>query len=308
MKPKRYRVLACLVLLVCLWMIQPSGARGWGFHGHALSGRIAAMKLPVDMPGFFRRSVDQLSYLNPEPDRWKERAEADIDKATTAASIDHYIDLEYVPAGAFNAPTRYDFGLEMIKAGRKATDAGFAPYRMLELFQRVRIEFRLWRVEQNRTRRGWIEQRIINDAGLLGHYLSDGANPHHTSIHHNGWVGANPNGYTVFSRERGFHFRFEDEFVGSRIQINDVLPLVSGNARVLDKTRDEIIAYLRRSHARLEELYILDKREAFSATTTSIDHKKFAAARLAAGAEMLRDLWWTAWVTSTVPPNPTLAK
>lgn len=298
------RVLAGVALLTCVWVLQPSEVRGWGPHGHALSGRVAAMKVPAEMPRFFRKSVDQLSYLNPEPDRWKDRVESDIDKAITSGSLDHYIDLEYVPEGALNSPTRYDFGVELVKAGRKATDAGFLPYRMLEVFQRVRIEFRLWRGEKDRRRREWIEQRIINDAGVLGHYVSDGANPHHTTMHHNGWVGANPNGYTVYSRERGFHFRFEDEFVGSHIQINDVLPLVGSNPRVIEKPREEMIAYLRRSYARLEELYQLDKREQFSATTTSIDHKKFAAARLAAGAEMLRDLWWTAWVTSSLPATP----
>ncbi len=298
------RILPCLFVMGMLWAMTPSTVRGWGSHGHALSGRVAAMKVPVDMPRFFRRSVDQLSYLNPEPDRWKERAESDIDKAITSASIDHYIDIEYVPDGALNAPTRHEFGAELVKSGRKATDAGFAPYRILELFQRLRIEFRLWRVERNRTQREWIEQRIINDAGVLGHYVSDGANPHHTTMHHNGWVGANPKGFTVYSRDRGFHFRFEDEYVRSHIQLNDVLPLVAGNARVLDKTRDEVIAYLKRSQAKVEELYLLDKKEAFGETTTSVEHKQFASARLAAGAEMLRDLWWTAWVTSALPPAP----
>ncbi|MEP7270310.1 MAG: hypothetical protein ABI882_02340 [Acidobacteriota bacterium] len=303
------RVLMILLVVGALSAMKPVSVRGWGPHGHALSGRVAAMKVPVDMPRFFRKSVDHLSYLNPEPDRWKDRVESDIDKAITSASVDHYIDLEYVPDGALNAPTRYDFGVEMVKAGRKATDAGFVPYRILELFQRLRIEFRLWRVEQNRTQREWIEQRIINDAGLLGHYVSDGANPHHTTIHHNGWVGANPNSYTVYSRENGFHYRFEDIYVRGHIQLNDVLPLVAGNARVLDKTREEIMAYLQRSHAKLEELYILDKKEAFGETTASLEHKKFASERLAAGAEMLRDLWWTAWVTSAIPsPAPTAQK
>jgi hypothetical protein len=80
-----------------------------------------------------------------------------------------------------------------------------------------------------------------------------------------------------------------------------VAPLVGGTARVIAKPRDEILAYLGRSHAKVEDLYILDKREPFGETTTSIEHKRFTAERLAAGAEMLRDLWWTAWVTSAVP-------
>lgn len=301
---KKNCVLACLLLSLALSIVNPPGVRGWGEHGHLLSGRIAAMRMPEETPRFFRKSVDHLAYLNPEPDRWRDRGEADLDKAISSTAVDHYIDIEYVPEGAFNAPTRYDFGAELVKAGRKATDAGFVPYRILEMFQRLRVEFRLWRAERDGGRRQWIEQRIVNDAGILGHYVSDGANPHHTTIHHNGWVGANPKGYTVYSRERGFHFRFEDEFIRARIQLNDVLPLVNGTARVISNPRDEVIAYLRRSHSKVEELYILDKREAFGETTASPEHKKFAAERLAAGAEMLRDLWWTAWVTSAVATSP----
>jgi hypothetical protein len=44
----------------------------------------------------------------------------------------------------------------------------------------------------------------------------------------------------------------------------------------------------------------LEKKEAFGEPTKSAEHKKFAQERLAAGAQMLRDLWWTAWVTSEV--------
>ena len=111
-------------------------------------------------------------------------------RSFAGTSPDHYVDMEMVPAGAFNVASRYDFIVELLKSGRKPADAGFLPYRMLEMFQRMRVEFRLWRAEKDLRRRLWIEQRIINDAGVLGHYVSDGSNPHHTTIHHNGWVGA----------------------------------------------------------------------------------------------------------------------
>ena len=304
MQSRIYRVLFCVLLLSGLWIMRPQNVRGWGPHGHALSGRVAAMKMPLSTPRFFRSAVDHLSYLNPEPDRWKDRVESDLDKALVAGtSPDHYVDMEMVPAGAFSAASRYDFIVELLKSGRKPADAGFLPYRILEMFQRMRVEFRLWRAEKDLRRRLWIEQRIINDAGVLGHYVSDGSNPHHTTIHHNGWVGANPKGYTTFTRERGFHFRFEDEYVQKQIKLSDVAPLVGGTPRVIAKPREEILAYLGRSHSKVEDLYIRDKREPFGETTTSPEHKKFAAERLAAGAEMLRDLWWTAWVTSAGPPQ-----
>lgn len=293
----------CLLAVICLTLYLPPRVRGWGEHGHLISGRAAADKLPDEMPRFFRQAAAQLSYLNPEPDRWRDRQEADLDRALNSAQApEHYIDLEFVPKGALAAPSRYDFIAALIKSGRRPAEAGFAPYRALELFQRLRIGFKLWRAERDRARRRYIEERIIDDAGILGHYVSDLANPHHTTMHHNGWVGANPKGYTTYSRERGIHFRFEEEFVQARVQLSDVLPLVADAARRIERPREEIIAYLERSHAKVEELYILDKREPFSESNTSAEHKRFAVERLAAGAEMLRDLWWTAWVTSAQAP------
>jgi hypothetical protein len=301
------RLLLCSLMIAVAMMKPLSDARGWGQRGHELSGRAAAMKLPEQMPKFFRKAADQLSYLNPEPDRWRDRAESDLDKAFDSAyAPDHFINIEPVPPAAFDAVNRYEFSAELIKAGRKPTSAGFVPFRILELFQSLRVQFRLWRAERDPNKRKWIEQRIINDAGVLGHYVSDSANPHHTTIHYNGWSGDNPNGYTVFTREpnQGIHYRFEELYVQTHIQLNDALPLV-GKERVIAKPREEIWNYIRSSNALVEQLYILDKQEKFNAETKSPEHKKFVTERLAAGAQMLRDLWWTAWVTSAPPASPT---
>ena len=303
------RLLCSLVIAAALMKIS-FDAHGWGLHGHELSGRAAAMKLPEQTPKFFRKAVDQLGYLNPEPDRWRSSDESNLDKAMdTAYAPDHFLDLELVPPAAFNAVNRYEFTAELIKAGQKPTTAGFVPFRILELFQSLRIQFRLWRAELDPNKRKWIEQRIINDAGILGHYVSDVANPHHTTIHFNGWSGDNPKGYTAFTREpnQGIHYRFEVLYVQTHIQLNDVAPLV-GKERVIEKPREEIWNYIRSSNALVEQLYILDKQEKFNAETKSPEHKKFVSGRLAVGAQMLRDLWWTAWVTSAPAAAPALIK
>ena len=293
--------------VVVALMAVPFTVRGWGQKGHELSGLVAAKKLPDEMPKFFRKATDQLSYLNPDPDRWRSREESNLDRALdTASAPDHFLDLELVPEAAMKALNRYDFTAEMIKAGQKPTTAGFVPYRMLELFQSLRIQFRLWRAEKDSNKRRWIEQRIVNDAGILGHYVSDVANPLHTTIHYNGWSGANPNNYTVFTREpnKGIHYRFEEEFVSAKISAGDVLPLVAAAPRIIERPREDLWEYLKASNKLVEPLYILDKKEAFNAASNSPENKKFVSERLAAGAQMLRDLWWTAWVTSaptTVP-------
>jgi hypothetical protein len=305
----RTALLAGLLIFSVLWTSQPAAVKGWGSDGHEIAGRAAAMKLPREMPAFFRSAVDQLGFLNNEPDRWRDRAESSIDKAMDQAfAPDHFLDLEEIPSVVLGSVNRYDYAEEVFKLRKKPWQTGFAPYRILELFQRMRVAFRLWRAETEAKKRKWIEQRIVNDGGIMGHYVADLSNPLHTTIHYNGWVGANPNGYTPVTREynQGFHYRFEEEFVKSKIQLKDVAPGVSEQGRAIEKPREEILKYLRDSNALVEQTYILDKRERFNAATASPEHKKFVAGRLAAGAGMLRDLWWTAYVTSdpALTPKP----
>jgi hypothetical protein len=266
----------------------------WGELGHRLIGAAAAAALPAEMPGFFRAAADQLSYLNPEPDRWRSRAERTLDPAMDAATApEHYIDMERVPNGALDARDRFAY-LDSLRAHNvDAAGAGLLPFRILELSQRLREEFRLWRAASDAHTKEWIEARIVNDAGILGHYVADGSNPHHTTIHFDGWVGDNPNGYTA---ARGFHARFESLFIQTHFTAGDLH--VDEAPRVFPSFRQAILEYLRESNKLVPRLYDLDKHASFDSTTTDANDKQFAAERLAAGARMLRDIWWTAWITS----------
>jgi hypothetical protein len=190
---------------------------------------------------------------------------------------------------------RYDFAAEVLKSGKKPTEVGFLPYRILELFQRVRVEFRLWRAEHDEKRKGWIEERIMNDAGILAHYAEDAANPHHATMHYNAGWEANPKGFTVYSREHGFHARFEDEYINTHIELADVLPHVAP-VKVLT-SRERISSLFWSVPIRwLSSFICFDKQESFGEATKSPEHKAFTVARLADGCCFTRDLWWTAMV------------
>ena len=272
----------------------------WGDAGHRMIGLAAAQKLPTEMPAFFRAASQQLSYLNPEPDRWKSRAEGQLDPALSGGtSPEHYIDLDLVSPtvlrAALAAPHRLAYIDTLRAAGTSASTMGFLPFEMLEMTQKLRIDFRLWRIAPDSTVRAWIEARIIDDAGILGHYVADGSNPHHTTRHHNGWVGDNPKGYTT---DNTFHSRFESQFVQGQITLADITSAFTQAPQVFPNVREAIIGYLKTSNAELDRLYELDKVAPFRAETSTPETKAFAAARLAAGAAMLRDIWWTAWVTS----------
>jgi hypothetical protein len=293
------RFLVPLLLASTLVAARPAGdapAVRWGAHGHEMIGLVAAEALPDEMPAFFREAAAQLSFLNPEPDRWRHRRERDLDPAMDAAlSPEHYINFEIIPEGALLARSRFAYMDTLSAHGAALPGPGLLPWRILELTQRVRVGFRQWREAATDEERRWIEQRIINDAGILGHYVADGSNPHHTSIHHNGWVGENPRGFTT---ERGFHARFESVFVRENIVIDDVRGAVYSEAQVFQDVREAVWRYLSSSHGLVERLYELDLEEPFGAETRGVEHRAFATDRLAAGAEMLRDLWWTAWMSS----------
>ena len=274
--------------------------RIWGEAGHRITAQAASAALPADMPRFFRDAAPQLAYLNPEPDRWKERAEGSRDQALDGGSSpDHFLDLEMIPpaerARALAARDRYAFTAQLRAGGVDPSKAGALPFAMLELTQRLRVAFRQWRVAPNDTQRAWIEARIVNDAGILGHYVADASNPAHTTIHYNGWVGENPEGYATDNR---FHGRFESAFVQARVQLADVQPAVVASPNQFETLRPAIVEYFMRTHGEVERLYRLDKASPFNGSNTTPANKAFAVERLAAGATMLRDLWWTAWITS----------
>jgi hypothetical protein len=278
----------------------PATLNAWGDAGHRIIGLTAAQALPADMPKFFRDAADRLSYLNPEPDRWKDRAESQLEPALNGGTgPDHYIDMDLVDGAvldkALASPNRWAFADSLRLANVAPDKMGLLPFTILEYTSKLREGFRLWRIAPDSTVRAWIEQRIIEDAGILGHFVADGSNPHHTSKHHNGWVGDNPKGYTTDNR---FHYRFESAFVQAHIKAPDIRAAMTNGVQTFPAIRPAVLRYLATSFSHLETLYQIDGRSAFAPEQANAEQRAFAIARMAAGAEMLRDLWYTAYVTS----------
>ena len=48
----------------------------------------------------------------------------------------------------------------------------------------------------------------------------------------------------------------------------------------------------------------MDKTAALGCKQHAPESKQFVAARLAAGSQMLANLWYTAWINSTLVENP----
>jgi hypothetical protein len=297
-----------LAAAATLCLLIPAPARSWGKKGHEMVNRLAAEAMPAETPPFFREAVERIAFLGPEPDRWRRSdAGTDVKVLDQDAQPEHFIDLEYV-AGIELPRGRYDYLRSMLQHGVvteqvKLETPGFLPYRMAELCELLRRQWWWWRqapegTEAERERKRQMEQGILYTAGVLGHYVADGGQPLHTTVHYNGWNEAlepNPEG---FRTEKGIHHGFEDTFIDVFVEIGDVRPLMAPQKPVQDFF-DDGLAYLRRSQALVREVYGLEKRGAFAVdpekpevrTEANAEGKRFATERLAVSAAMLRDLW-----------------
>ena len=145
-----------------------------------------------------------------------------------------------------------------------------------------------------------MEQDIVFYAGLLGHYVGDTSQPLHTTIHYDGWVGPNPKGYAVHVEPTptapGLHWKFEGTFVAANIKTADVTAHMHSAQRLGDPFQD-YLKFLRGSHSLVEKLYQLDKAKAFDGVGTP-EGKRFVAEDMASGAQMLANMWYTAWLES----------
>ncbi len=277
----------------------PGGAP-WGADGHEMAARAAVETLPLEMPAFFRASGDALVWLNPEPDRWREGEFREMDERWR---YDHYVDLENIPEGVLErSRDRWEFFQNLLEEGvdNPKVAVGFSHFTILELYQRMVNSFARWRLADDPHVRRLLEARIVDDAGVLGHFVTDASQPHHTTIHFNGWDESrvpNPGGFTT---DRQFHARFESWFVRAHVTYPDVQGRVTAPPRALGPdVRAEVVAYIQASNNQVEELYRIDRDHGFDpnrpADPVSL---AFAADRIADGAAMLRDLWWTAWLAS----------
>jgi len=215
------------LVLFLSFLITPS-LFAWGQKGHLISSEAAAIGLPRDMPPFFLNAAGELTYLGPEPDRWRATGES-LDAMNPP---DHYLNYENV-AGLKLPPDPYRFIDLLYKSGTLRrhglynSTAGFLPWRIAELADQLTTEFRIWRMTPpNSVERNYVEHQIVSIAGILGHFVGDSSNPQHTTTNYNGWTDPNPNGYAT---DCGTHDRFELYFVTQNIVTADVTPKLAAS-------------------------------------------------------------------------------
>jgi hypothetical protein len=324
--------LSAVVLVLLTGAGAPLG-RAWDYEGHRIVNRLALAALPPDFPAFVREpaAAERIAFLAGEPDRWRNTPGLPLRHANNP---EHYLDFEQLDWAAIDpaslSPLRYEFAMQFaagraahadrfprIDPARNAEHSrewpGFLPWTITESFARLQSAFSyLSAFEENGGTPSEIanaQADVVYFMGVMGHYVGDGAQPLHVTVHHSGWVGANPHGYTTDPR---FHAWIDGGFI-ARAQITfDRLAPRARPARLLganplpgarDAMFPEVMHYLEAQHERVEPLYQLEKAGGLKAdgSTGGFDGREFIEEQLLRGGEMLGSIWFTAW--RSAPPD-----
>lgn len=301
------RLFAIAIAAASLALAAGGVAIAWGSSGHRMIGQAAVEALPDEVPAFLRgrKAAAAIGELAREPDRWKGSGRTH-DHDRDAA---HYLNLgdsgEIIPAMrlADMPTTRAEYEKALQAAGADSWKLGYLQYSIVDSYQQLVKDFGYWRVllaaekRARGERKAWYradrirrEQLIFRDAGVLAHYVGDGSQPLHVTIHYNGWGDhPNPKGYTT---DR-IHGPFEGAFVNANIGIAGVrgaLPDFQDCRCPIDR---RVVAYLQKTQSYVDPLYGLWAQGGFQGADPR--GVAFATERLGAGAGELRDLIIMAW-------------
>ena len=295
----------------CAAFALPAGpALAWGATGHRLVGRAAMAALPDDLPAFLRAdvAVAAVGELSREPDRWRDAGRTHDSSRDPGHFVDVADDGTILggPALAALPETRAAYEGALRAAGADSWKAGYLPYAIIDGWQQLAKDFAYWRADaaaaavSNPAHRAWLaadgaerQRLILRDLGVLAHYVGDGSQPLHVTVHFNGWGPyPNPEGFT----QDHIHTPFEGELVRVGVEPAAVRAAMAPYADCRCDIARWTAAYLAASQAQVAPLYRLQK--AGGLTPGDLRGRAFATARLAAGASALRDVVVDAWRSS----------
>ena len=301
------------------FLIVPAGfivliALGWSGAGHRTITELALDLLPPEAPAWLRESDvrTQIAYQSNEPDRWRGTR---IDVLTNENGPDHFLDVELLAKTGHTLQAlprmRYEFVAEVARATPvddkpkrgvskfKKDEVGYLPYAIVEHQAKLVSSFNTLRILEASGGAGREAEvavaraNAIHEMGQLSHFVGDAAQPLHSTIHHHGWVGENPDDFTT---DKGFHSYIDGDVVAlHKLNVTALAELGRGMvAMKQDKVFDEAIALIERSFAAMRPLYVLEK----SGELKKEAGKVFIRERMADGASVLSGMYWAAWIAS----------
>lgn len=302
---KRQEIYAILLALSSMTNI----AHAWGHRAHSVIDHTAVDTLPDDGPVFLKKYADYIAGSASIPDTWRGASEpfSKIEEDPNHGWFrEQFAFLTTIPR------SRYEFVLALYRENQRIAKSdpenakrmnvrwtGTLPYAAAEVYGHLVADFRLLRTQPAESQqRAFLEQTCAFYVAWLGHYIGDGAQPLHDTIHHDGWQGTNPKGYT---RDPRVHGRFESQYVDAiTLTEQDITARIGKPGHLSGDVFDLILAHLDEAGSYVEDVYKLDKRGAFS-DPKDVEAREMVYARTASGARMLRDLLYRAWLESALP-------
>ena len=186
---------SCVLIFTLIVVCLSHGAFAWGERGHDIVARVAVRHLVSHGNKNFYRPFQKrefmMGHLSNVPDIiWKAKDMDERERAINGPT--HYINLELAienPESLFDLPRSYaEFeSLTNIQDPQLSKEVGSAPWRIAQL-QRLMVDSL-----KQAARAGNTDEfiRHVNIAllygGIMGHFVGDLANPHHTTEDHDGW-------------------------------------------------------------------------------------------------------------------------
>jgi len=319
-----------LLTLVCIGLLNLQSLDAWGVRGHTVANLAAVEGIPMDGPVFLKSLEAYIGHLGTIPDTWRGYTEPYLRISEDANHGWYTEQFDFIP----NPPhSRTEFILRVYDQYLKvkASDpdrakliniryTGLQAYSIMEGYERMKAGMRLYRAVDNPqpsqtnlastlaaisplfANVGQVKQMLANDIafymGWVGHYVADAAQPLHNSMHHDGWSGPDPKGYT---RDPQIHGRFESRYVDLiETTAPDVVKYMRKDARHLDDVWKAVLDHSLEARDSVEDVYRADLRGAFQKKDDT-EARELVYKRLAAGASFLRDLAYTAWIESAKP-------
>jgi len=308
--------------VVCLGLLLGiAAAFAWDEPGHVTITALAFDSLPDSYPAWVRTPENRarLCYLSAEPDRWRGQKSPVLDHVN---GPDHYLDVEDVEAYGMRLDALPRFRNEFIERitlfranhpekapplkpekdkDHTQTIPGMLPYAIEELRWKISSSWSTLRTFEaypdvaTDAELAGARNDVIEWMGLLSHFVGDASQPLHLTRHHHGWVGANPNGYTV---DHKFH-QYVDGGVVSLHQLSES----SLKGRLRKPTRfnrrddwKQIAEMLQATFSKVEPLYQLEK----TGDLKKQPGKEFIENCFVDGAANLAGLWIAAYESSSI--------
>jgi len=300
-------------------------AGAWDYEGHRAINQLALASLPADFGGFVLTPAmkERVAFLAGEPDRWRNVGDLPLRHVN---GPDHYIDLEDLRWYGLTPETlpllRYDFVAAIARERTAhpekfppidpARDAdhtrelsGFLPWAITEQYEKLKSCFSYLKTFQ---KYGGTPDEIANaeaDAiyvmGVMGHFVGDGSQPLHTTMHFNGWVGSNPHGYTT---DHSFHAWIDGGYFQHTggIDAGKLAGKIHPAGRIKnagepDGMFRDAVAYLVAQNQLVGPLYELQKDGKLTGEgDKGREGGVFLDNQLVKAGQMLGDIWYTAWL------------